>query len=31
VRGEDNVLLVEGSIPGAKEGLVFIRKAIKKQ
>ena len=31
VRGEDNVLLVEGSIPGAKKGIVFVRKALKKQ
>jgi large subunit ribosomal protein L3 len=31
VRGEDNLLLVEGSIPGAKQGIVFIRKALKKQ
>jgi len=31
VRGEDNLLLVEGSIPGAKEGIVFIRKALKKR
>jgi large subunit ribosomal protein L3 len=30
VRAEDNVILVEGSIPGAKEGIVFIRKALKK-
>jgi len=30
VRAEDNVLLVEGSIPGAKQGIVFIRKALKK-
>ena len=30
VRSEDNLLLVEGSIPGAKEGIVFIRKALKK-
>ena len=30
VRGEDNVLLVEGSIPGAKQGIVYIRKALKK-
>ena len=30
VRPEDNVLLIEGSIPGAKDGIVFIRKAIKK-
>lgn len=30
VRGEDNLLLVEGSIPGAKGGVVFIRKALKK-
>ena len=28
VRGEDNLLLVEGSIPGAKKGIVFIRKAL---
>ena len=31
VRGEDNVLLVEGSIPGAKQGIVYVRKALKKQ
>ena len=30
VRGEDNLLLVEGSIPGAKQGIVFIRKALRK-
>ena len=30
VRSEDNVLLVEGSIPGAKDGIVFVRKAVKK-
>lgn len=30
VRAEDNLLLVEGSIPGAKGGYVFIRKALKK-
>jgi large subunit ribosomal protein L3 len=30
VRGEDNLILVEGSVPGAKEGIVFIRKAVKK-
>lgn len=30
VRTEDNVLLVEGSIPGAKQGIVFVRKAVKK-
>ena len=30
VRGEDNILLVEGSIPGAKNGIVCVRKAIKK-
>lgn len=31
VRGEDNLLLVEGSIPGTKGGYVFIRKGQKKQ
>ncbi|MCL1920188.1 MAG: 50S ribosomal protein L3 [Kiritimatiellaeota bacterium] len=30
VRGEDNLILVEGSIPGAKQGIVFIRKALRK-
>ncbi len=30
VRGEDNLLLVAGSIPGPKNGVVFIRKALKK-
>jgi len=30
VRPEDNLLLVEGSIPGAKGGFVFICKALKK-
>ncbi len=30
VRAEDNLLLVEGSIPGAKGGFVFICKALKK-
>ena len=30
VRPEDNLLLVEGSIPGAKGGYVFICKALKK-
>lgn len=30
VRAEDNLLLVEGSIPGAKGGYVFICKALKK-
>lgn len=29
VRADDNVLLVKGGIPGAKGGLVIIRKAIK--
>ncbi len=30
VRGEDNLLLVAGSVPGPKGGLVIIRKALKK-
>ncbi len=29
VRPEDNALLVKGSIPGAKNGIVFIRKSLK--
>jgi large subunit ribosomal protein L3 len=28
---EKNVLLVKGSVPGHKNGLVFIRKSLKKQ
>ena len=31
VRNEDNLILVEGSIPGAKGGIVYVRKAIKKK
>ena len=30
VRGEDNLLLVAGAVPGPKGGLVIIRKALKK-
>ena len=30
VRGEDNLLLVAGSVPGPKGGVVIIRKALKK-
>ncbi len=30
VRGEDNLLLVAGAVPGPKGGVVFIRKALKK-
>ncbi|HPW75348.1 MAG TPA: 50S ribosomal protein L3 [Kiritimatiellia bacterium] len=30
VRGEDNLLLVAGSVPGPKGGVVMIRKALKK-
>lgn len=30
VRGEDNVILVEGAVPGPTGGLVMVRKAIKK-
>jgi len=30
VRGEDNLLLVAGSVPGPKGGIVIIRKALKK-
>ena len=30
IRGEENLLLVEGSVPGAKNGIVFVRKALKK-
>ncbi len=30
VRGEDNVLLVEGSVPGPNGGIVLIRKSTKK-
>jgi large subunit ribosomal protein L3 len=30
VRGEENLLLVAGSVPGPKSGVVFIRKALKK-
>jgi len=30
VRGEDNLLLVRGSIPGPKGGVVIIKKALKK-
>jgi large subunit ribosomal protein L3 len=30
VRGEENLLLVEGSVPGTKGGVVIIRKALKK-
>ncbi|MDA3923824.1 MAG: 50S ribosomal protein L3 [Kiritimatiellae bacterium] len=30
VRGEDNLLLVRGSIPGPKNGVVIIKKALKK-
>ena len=29
IRVEDNALLVKGSIPGAKNGIVFIRKSLK--
>lgn len=29
VRAEDNVLLVQGGIPGSRGGLVVIRKAMK--
>ena len=29
VRGEDNVLLVRGAVPGGKNGLLFIRPAVK--
>ena len=30
VRGEENLLLVRGSVPGPKNGVVIIRKALKK-
>ena len=30
VRGEENVILVEGAVPGPNGGLVTVRKAIKK-
>jgi large subunit ribosomal protein L3 len=30
VRGEENLLLVAGSVPGPKGGVVIIRKALKK-
>lgn len=30
VRADDNVILVEGAVPGPNEGLVMVRKAIKK-
>lgn len=30
VRGEENVILVEGAVPGPTGGLVMVRKAIKK-
>jgi len=29
VRAEENLLLVRGSVPGSKEGIVFVREAIK--
>ena len=29
IRPEDNALLVKGSIPGAREGVVFVRKSLK--
>ena len=30
VRGEENLLLVAGAVPGAKGSVVIIRKALKK-
>ncbi len=30
VRNEDNILLIKGAVPGHKEGLLIIKKAIKK-
>jgi large subunit ribosomal protein L3 len=30
VRSEDNVLLVRGAVPGAKQGVVVLRRAVKK-
>jgi large subunit ribosomal protein L3 len=30
VRPDDNAILVKGSIPGGKQGVVLIRQAIKK-
>jgi large subunit ribosomal protein L3 len=30
VRAEENLLLVNGSVPGAKNGYVMVRAAIKK-
>jgi large subunit ribosomal protein L3 len=30
VRTEENVLLVKGAVPGHRNGLVIVRKAIKK-
>jgi large subunit ribosomal protein L3 len=29
IRPEDNAILVKGSIPGARNGLVFVRKSLK--
>jgi len=31
VRGDTNLLLVEGAVPGPAKGYVFIRRAVKKQ
>jgi len=29
IRPEDNALLIKGSIPGARNGTVFVRKSLK--
>ena len=29
IRPEDNAILVKGSIPGARNGIVFVRKSLK--
>jgi large subunit ribosomal protein L3 len=31
VRGDTNVLLIEGAVPGPTKGYVVIKKAVKKQ
>jgi large subunit ribosomal protein L3 len=29
VRGEENLLLIKGAVPGAKQGIVILRRAVK--
>jgi large subunit ribosomal protein L3 len=29
IRAEDNLMLVKGAVPGAKQGIVVVRRAVK--